>query len=60
MDFESLSPELREKVLACKTSQELVELAEEQGITLSDEQLDAISGGSFWSCEDYECHRDDW
>ncbi len=45
MDFNNVSPELREKALACKTSEELIELAREEGIELTDEQLEAVSGG---------------
>lgn len=54
MKQEDLSPELREKVLACKTPEELIDLARESGIDLTDEQLEAISGGSPWSGCDYE------
>lgn len=46
MDFKDITPEQREKIKACKTSEELVALAKEEGCELSDEQLDAISGGS--------------
>ena len=45
MTFDDLSPELREKALACKTPEDLIELAKEEGIDLSDDQLQAISGG---------------
>ena len=33
MDFKDLSPELREKALACKTAEDLVELAEKRVIS---------------------------
>ena len=45
MNIENLSPELREKMLACKTPDELIELAKDEGITLTEEQIEAISGG---------------
>lgn len=45
MTLDDLSPELREKALACKTPEDLIELAKEEGIDLSDDQLQAISGG---------------
>ena len=48
MNFEDLTPEQQEKALACKTPDELVELAKSEGVELSDEQLDNISGG--WYC----------
>ena len=44
-----LSPELREKVRACKSPQEIIALAKEEGYELSDDQLNAISGGD-WDC----------
>lgn len=48
MDFEDLkNPELQEKLKACKTADELVELAREEGVELSDEQLDSIAGGAW-------------
>ncbi len=49
MDQSDISPELREKAKACKTPNELVELAEETGVELTDEQLDQITGGSGWN-----------
>ena len=50
MKLDELSPELKEKVLACKTPDELMALAKEEGHELSSEELEAISGG--WSCWD--------
>lgn len=52
MDFDDLSPELREKAEACKTPEELFALAKAEGIELSDEQLDAISGGKWGGCNE--------
>ena len=51
MKLDELSPELKEKVLACKTPDELMALAKEEGHELSSEELEAISGGG-WSCWD--------
>lgn len=48
MQFEDLTPELQEKAKACKSVEELVELAKSEGVELSDESLDAISGGGKW------------
>lgn len=50
MDFNSLdiSPELREKAKACKTPDELLELAKKEGYKLSEEELAAIAGGGDW------------
>ena len=52
--YDSLSDDLKAKVANCKTADELMTLAKSEGIELTDEQLDAISGGdSFWSCDGY-------
>lgn len=45
MEFDELSPELKERAKACKTPEEVLELAKEEGIALSDEQLEDIAGG---------------
>ena len=59
MNFEDLkNPELQEKLKNCKTAEELVALAEEQGVELSDAQLDSIAGGS-WKC-DKACETNLW
>lgn len=47
MTFADLSPELREKAQACKTPEELLELAKEEGYELSVDELSAVSGGSW-------------
>lgn len=65
MNIEDISPELKEKALACKTPEELIELAKSEGIELSEDQLDAIAGGEEWyercehECAGY-CRDDDW
>ena len=51
MKFDNLSPELKAKALACKSQEELLALAKEEGYELSDEELQTISGGGEW----YEC-----
>ena len=43
--YDSLTDEQKEKVKACKTMDELVKLAGEEGIELPDEVLDAVAGG---------------
>ena len=45
MDFNDLNPELSEKAKACKTPDELLELARQEGYELSDEQLEVTAGG---------------
>ena len=45
MNFEELSPDLQEKARACKTKEELAELAAAVGVHLSDAELEAVAGG---------------
>lgn len=45
MGFEDLSPELQEKARACKSKEELAELAASVGVYLSDAELEAVAGG---------------
>jgi predicted ribosomally synthesized peptide with nif11-like leader len=52
MDFKDISPELREKAKACQTPEEMLALAKKEGYKLSEEDLEAISGGR-WSCGSY-------
>ena len=50
MNFEDLSPELRKKAKACENPEEMIALAKEEGYELSNEELDAISGGKWHPC----------
>ena len=50
MKLEDLSPELQEKAKACKTPEDMIKLAEEAGLELSDDELASISGGVSWDC----------
>ena len=51
--FDGLSDDLKAKVANCKTADDLIALAKAEGIELTDEQLDAISGGFNWV--DWSC-----
>ena len=51
--FDGLSEDLKKKAAECKTAEELMNLAKTEGIELTDDQLDAISGGFDWSCDGY-------
>ena len=42
---DKLSPELIEKIRECKSMDELLKLAEEENIELTDEQLESVAGG---------------
>ena len=48
MNFEDLMPELREKIRACGTPEEVLALAKAEGVELTDEQLDQVAGGQGW------------
>ena len=51
MKFEDLTPEMQEKAKACKTPDEILALAKEEGYELSDAELDQVSGGDFWDVD---------
>ena len=71
MNFDELSDELKAKAEACKTIEELQELAKEEGLELNADELESISGGVKWvkcnhykrgfcyteGCDDQECTR---
>ena len=59
--YDGLSDDLKKKAKACKTAEELMRLAKAEGIELTDEQMDAISGGVDWNCsEANECYHNYW
>lgn len=57
MVFDNISDELKEKAKACKTPEEVLELAKTEGYELSEDELDAVVGGRAntleWGCEPY-------
>lgn len=45
-----MAPKQKEKAKACTNADELITLIQEEGIELSDEQLEKVAGGDFdWS-----------
>ena len=44
--LKGLTEEQIKKLKECKTQEEIINLAKEEGIELTDEQLSAVSGGS--------------
>ncbi len=54
IDYDDISPELKEKAKKCKTPEEILALAESEGLELSDEDLGAVSGGWERHC-DVDC-----
>lgn len=60
MEFDNLTDEQKAKALACKTPEDLFALAKEEGVELTDEQLDAVAGGRAWyDCPGY-CPDNNW
>lgn len=59
MGFENLKdPELQEKLKGCATAEELLALAKEEGIELTDEQVERVCGGVEWyEWEGRDCRR---
>ena len=52
MNSDDLMPEQQEKARACKTPEDIIALAKENGIERTDGQLEAVSGG--WNdCDNY-------
>ena len=50
MDIKDLTPEQMKKAKACESREDLVALAKEEGVELTDEQLETLSGGEkVWS-----------
>ena len=54
MNISDITPELCEKAKAVKTPEELIALARSEGVELSDEQLEAVSGGAWNDWDDCE------
>lgn len=52
MDFNTdLTDEQKAKIRDCKTPEDILAVAKEEGYTLSDEELEMISGGDTeWNC----------
>lgn len=48
MNYDDLAPDQMEKAKACKTVDELLELARSEGIELSDAELEGIASGLSW------------
>ena len=43
-----LTDEMRAKVGACVSAEDLIALAESEGVELTDEQMEMVSGGEVW------------
>lgn len=51
--LEELTDEQRERARALKTPEEIVAFAKEQGIDITDDQLEAVSGGAWYPTCDH-------
>ena len=59
--LKGLSEEQIAKIKACKSQDELLALAKEEGVELSEEQLSAVSGGGCFSTNKCpKCGSDDY
>ena len=54
MNFENLTEEQKAKARAAKTPEDVLTLAEEEGYELTDDELEAVSGG--WCASDCSNH----
>ena len=55
--LKGLSEEQIAKIKACKNQEELLKVAKEEGIELTDEQLEAVSGGCFTDSKPVVCPK---
>ena len=61
MNYEDVPENIRKRAEACKTPEELLALAAEEGYELTDEELKAINGGTLYAdctwdqCADVDC-----
>ena len=55
--LKGLTPEQVAKAKACDDANDLLQLAKEEGVALSEEQLNAISGGACSGTTDKAPHR---
>ena len=53
--LDNLSEEAKAKALAAKTPEEMLAVAKAEGIELSLDELNEVSGGS-WSGSDFKCN----
>lgn len=57
--LKGLTPDQIEKVKACEDTHDLLQLAKDEGVELSEEQLSAVSGGVCSSEEETEKKEED-
>ena len=52
--IKALTPEQRARAKQCKSAEELLALAKEDGYELTDDELEGISGGFWDDCDPYK------
>ena len=57
--YEGLNEEQIAKIKACKSQEELLKLAKEEGVELTDEQLEAVHGGFCTTSESNKDNKND-
>ena len=55
MNYNELTEEQKAKARACKTPEDILALAKEEGYELTDEEPKDVSGGIKWRCSDKTC-----
>ena len=58
MKFEDLSPDLQERAKGCKSAEDILALAKDEGYEFSDDELESVSGGSWNECSAYDKFED--
>lgn len=60
MKFEDLTSEQLAKAEACTSAEELIKLAADEGIELTDKQMEAITGGTAFTAGTYTFNHGLW
>ena len=56
MNFDELkNPELQEKLKSAQSPEDILAIAKEEGFELTDDQLEAVSGGASWRHAGWRC-----
>ena len=56
----TLTDEQKKRIESANSPEEFLKIAKETGYELSEEELNAMSGGDWCDCNDYSCCPDDF